>query len=99
MEQRSSARLARVKPCMLSSLSGGLAGAVDEVLDVAPHGLIEKSSDLNWRVINYTLLDSFVPMLQANQLYRTQTHQGADSVKVVFEHSIRGRLCSWKYCS
>jgi hypothetical protein len=72
------------KFCSLSGLSGGLVGAVTEFLEAArPLGLIEKSSELNWKIINSTQLASLAPMLQAIQLYQTQIHQDADSVKVV----------------
>lgn len=72
------------KLCALSGLSGGLAGAVTEFLEAArPLGLIEKSSELNWKITDGTHLTSLAPMLQAIQFYRTQIHQDADSVKVV----------------
>jgi phosphatidylserine/phosphatidylglycerophosphate/cardiolipin synthase-like enzyme len=72
------------KLCTLSALSGGMAGAVTEFLEAARLlGLIEKSSELNWRIANVTQLASLAPMLQAIQLYRTEIHQDANSVQVV----------------
>lgn len=72
------------KLCTLSGLAGGQAGDVTKFLEAArPLGLVEKASELNWKISNGTQLASLAPMLQAIQLYRAQIHQDADSVEVV----------------
>lgn len=72
------------KLCTFSGLAGGMAWAVTEFLEAArPLGLVEKYSELSWKITNDGLLTTLAPMLYAIQVYRSQVHQDADTVRVI----------------
>lgn len=70
--------------CSLSGIAQARTGDVLDFLMAAREiGLVEKISDLNWRVTQTAILTELAPMLQAVHIYRTEIHQDADTVEVV----------------
>ncbi len=70
--------------CSLSGIAQARTGeALSFLMAAKGLGLVEKISDLNWRVIQAAILAELAPMLQAIHVYRTEIHQDADTVEVV----------------
>jgi phosphatidylserine/phosphatidylglycerophosphate/cardiolipin synthase-like enzyme len=70
--------------CSLSGISLARTGEVLNFLIATKGlGLVEKISDLNWRVVQASILAELAPMLQAIHVYRTEIHKDADTVEVV----------------
>lgn len=70
--------------CSLSGIAQARTGeALSFLMAAKGLGLVEKISDLNWRVAQAAILAELAPMLQAIHVYRTEIHQDADTVEVV----------------
>lgn len=70
--------------CSLSGLAQSRTGEVLGFLIAAGSlGLVEKVSELNWRISQASELAELAPMLQAIHVYRTEIHKDADTVDVV----------------
>jgi len=70
--------------CTLSGIAQARSGeALNFLMAARGLRLVEKISDLNWRVSQAAILAELAPMLQAIHVYRTEIHQDADTVEVV----------------
>ncbi len=70
--------------CSLSGIAQARSGEVLNFLMAARDiGLVDKISDLNWKVTQAPILTELAPMLQAVHIYRTEIHQDANTVEVV----------------
>lgn len=70
--------------CSLAGIAQVRVPEVTEFLEVASeHRLVERVSEISWRLLNMPTLTALAPMLLAINIYRNDIHQDRDRVDVV----------------